>query len=109
MRRRQRQKRAKLLSHPFPAEEPPAAETNLVTLSELFPSLGDGDTIDLNDAETQKLVRNLIAQELDLARTYIHMGRAEDARSELQEARAAAQRIGMLAEIGIIDDMLQHL
>jgi len=91
---------------PAPSPEP---KPELIALSELFPSMGDSSMINLDDGETQKLVRDLISHEVDLARSYIHEGRIEDARHELLEARSAAQRIILLAEIGMIDDMLNQL
>ncbi len=78
-------------------------------LNELFPSMGDTSIVDLDDLETQRLIRDLIGQELDLARAFIREGRTDEARNELLEARSAAQRIGLLAEIGMIDDMLHQL
>lgn len=91
---------------PAPSPEP---KPGLIALSELFPSMDDSSMIDLDDGETQKLVRGLISQEVYLARSYIHEGRIEDARHELLEARSAAQCISLLAEIGMIDDMLNQL
>lgn len=89
--------------------EAPDGQQQLVALDELFPSIGDNSIIDLDDMETQKLIHDLIGQELDLARVYISEGKTGKARNELMEARSAAQRIGLLADIGIIDDMLQQL
>jgi hypothetical protein len=91
------------------AQTSEAAQQRLMPLDELFPSMGDTRIINLDDDETQKLIRDLIGQELDLARAYISDGRIEEARSGLIEARSAAQRISLLAEIGMIDDMLQKL
>jgi len=69
----------------------------------------DDRLIDLDDDETRRLVRDLIGQELDMAKAFLEMGSTEDARRELMEARSAAQKIGFLAELGIIDDMLHRL
>ncbi len=81
----------------------------LVKLSDLFPSIGDNSIVDLSDAGTQKLIRDLIGQQVDLARAFILDGRMDEARGELMEARTAAQRISLLAEIGMIDDMLLQI
>jgi hypothetical protein len=95
-------------------EAPAAAETErppsrLIELNVLFPSTEDARVINLADPETQELVRDLINNELDLARAFIGDGNLAQARHELQEARSAAQIAGLLAEVGIIDDMLQPL
>jgi hypothetical protein len=94
---------------PMGAAAPTAAPepSTLISLNELFPSMEDARVIDISDPETKKLLRNMIANELDLARTFVAEGRHDEARRELQEARYAAQRLGMLAEVGIIDDMMR--
>lgn len=89
--------------------EPAAEEKSIVALNAIFPSMGDTGLVDLRDEETQGLIRDIINQETDLARTYIADGRIEEARAELEEARAAARRIGLLAVIGMIDDLLREL
>jgi len=81
----------------------------LVSLDELFPSMGDRSLINIEDPDTQKLVRDLIGQQLDLAKAYIGDGMIDDARRELNEARSAALRIGFLSEVGVIDHMLHEL
>jgi hypothetical protein len=81
----------------------------LVALSELFPSTGDTSIINLDDAETRRLIADLVGQHLDLARAYIGEHKPDDAHRELMEARNAAQRIDLLFEIGVIDDMLRQL
>lgn len=91
------------------AAGPLAGEQQLVTLSEIFPSMGDTGIVDLRDEETQSLIRDIIGQEVDLGRTFIGEGRIEEARAELEEARAAARRIGLLAVIGMIDDLLREI
>lgn len=88
---------------------PPAEEKRLVALNEIFPSMEVTGIVDLRDEETQGLIRNIINQQVDLARTYIGEGRIEEARTELKEARAAALRVGLLAVVGMIDDMWQQL
>ncbi|MCL4472707.1 MAG: hypothetical protein M1539_01605 [Actinobacteria bacterium] len=88
---------------------PLAGEKQMVALNELFPSMGDAGTVDLRDEETQALIRDIIGQEVDLGRTFIGEGRIEEARAELEEARAAARRIGLLAVIGMIDDLLREI
>lgn len=80
-----------------------------IALNELFPSMGDTRVVDLNDPDTIKLIRKLVYSELDMARLHIKEGQASEARVNLLEARAAAQRIGLLSEIGPIDDMLKYL
>lgn len=89
-------------------EEPEVMEepSKHVPLNELFPSMKDSRLVDITDNETRKLLRTMIAHELDLARAYIAEGRTEDARRELMEARVAAQKLGLLSEVGLIDDML---
>ena len=84
----------------------PGVPDSYIALNELFPSMGDDQVINLDDAETHRLVREMINNKLDLARSYQKQGMTEAARYELYEARAAAQRIGLLSEIGIIDDLL---
>ena len=84
----------------------PGMPDSYVALNELFPSMGDDQIINLDDTETHRLVREMINNKLDLARSYQKQGMTEEARYELYEARAAAQRIGLLSEIGIIDDLL---
>jgi hypothetical protein len=102
-----------------PEEAPPATEigtaasveprTDKVPLSELFPSMDDHRVVDLSDRETQKIIRELIENQMDMARAYIGQGDIEAARRELMESRAAAHRIGLLFEVGNIDDMLRDL
>ena len=91
-----------------PGPPPVAAETH-IALNEIFPSMEDTRVVDLNDPDTVKLVREMVYSELDMARAHIKEGHAAEARRNLLEARAAAQRIGLLSEIGPIDDMLKYL
>ncbi len=102
------------------AAAPPAEETaaalattgeggKLVPLNELFPSMPDTQVVNIDDPETVKLIRRMIDGELDLARSYLNQGMKEKARKELLEARSAAWRIGLLAEVGTIDDLLGKL
>lgn len=86
-----------------------AAPQKLVALSELFPSTGDDSIVDLADGETRKLIADLVRQHIELAEAYISERRLDEANGELAEARAAAQRIDLLFEIGVIDDMLRQL
>lgn len=81
----------------------------LVALNELFPSTGDTSIINLEDEETRRLIGDLVRQHLDLAKSYINERKLDDARRELMEARSAAQRIDLLFEVGVIDDMLRQL
>ena len=90
-----------------PPGEPPPGPSTHVALNELFPSMNDTRVVDIADPETKKLLRNMIANELDLARAFLAEGKHDEARVELQEARYAAQRLGLLAEVGIIDDMMR--
>ncbi|MHB8143881.1 MAG: hypothetical protein ACYDGX_09550 [Thermoleophilia bacterium] len=85
----------------------PAASSTHVPLSEIFPSIQDNRMIDIGDEETRKLMRTMIDNQLDLARAYIAEGKTEEARLQLEEARNAAQRLSLLFEVGLIDDMLQ--
>ncbi len=87
----------------------PALPETRVALNEIFPSMNDTRVVDLNDPDTIKLVREMVYSQLDMARMHIKEGHATEARSNLLEARAAAQRIGLLSEIGPIDDMLKYL
>jgi hypothetical protein len=95
------------------AEAPPPSEVSgggkRIPLSQLFPSMNDNQVVDIDDPETLSLIRKLIEGEIDLARSYVEQGNKEAARRELIEARAAAWRIGLLSEVGVIDDMLQGL
>lgn len=81
----------------------------LVALNELFPSTGDASIVDLGDEETRRLIDDLVRQQKNLAEAYKSEGRFEDAKRELVEARTAAQRTGLLFEVGAIDDMLRKL
>ncbi|MHB9112532.1 MAG: hypothetical protein ACYC4D_07890 [Thermoleophilia bacterium] len=81
----------------------------LVALNELFPSTGDTNIINLEDLETRRLIGDLVRQHLDLAKAYITERKLDEARRELMEARSAAQRIDLLFEVGVIDDMLRQL
>lgn len=80
-----------------------------VALNEIFPSMDDTQVVDLTDADTIRLIRSLISSGLDLARGYMSEGKTGDARRELEEAKSAAQRIGLLSEVGVIDGMLRTL
>lgn len=80
-----------------------------VALNELFPSTGDTSIINIEDEETRRLIGDLVAQHLDLAKAYISERKLDDAHRELMEARSAAQRIDLLFDVGIIDDMLRQL
>lgn len=82
---------------------------NLVPLNVLLPSIEDDSVVDISDPETQKLIRELIESQLDLARSFISEGRPDEARRELMEAQSAAQRVGLFFELGVIDDMLRSL
>jgi hypothetical protein len=98
---------------PAAAATPPSPETAFrgkrIPLSQLFPSMDDNQVVDIDDPETLSLIRKLIEGEIDLARSYIEQGNKESAKRELMEARGAAWRIGLLSEVGVIDDMLQGL
>ncbi|MBI5871135.1 MAG: hypothetical protein HZB44_09355 [Actinobacteria bacterium] len=82
---------------------------NLVALNALFPSTGDDSIVNLADEETRRLIGDLVRQHIDLAEAYISERRLDEANRELAEARAAAMRIDLLFEIGVIDDMLRQL
>lgn len=90
------------------AEHPPVA-SELVPLNQLLPSTEDARLVDISDQETRQLIRELINNEMELARMYIIEGKHEMARKELLEARAAALRIKLLAEVAMIDDLLNYL
>lgn len=81
----------------------------LVPLNELLPSTEDTKLVDISDPETRQLIRELINNEMDLARMYIMESKHEEARRELEEAKAAALRIGLLAEVATIDGLLSYL
>lgn len=83
--------------------------TKYVALGELFPSMNDTRMIDLADPETQNIIRELINSQLDLARGYMGQGELEAAHRELAEARSAALRLGLLAEVSMIDGLLRGL
>jgi len=112
-----RSKSSGVIKEPVPGTEGPASAAvvterpvnRLIELNVLFPSTEDARVINLADPETQELVRDLINGELDLARAFIGDGNPVQAHQELLEARNAAQIAGLLAEVGIIDDMLQSL
>ncbi len=93
---------------PPPAMAPKVPEGH-IALNELFPSMEDTRMVDIEDMETQELVRDLIYSELDMARSYLRQGMIEEARRGLLEARSAAERIGLLSEVGVIDDVLHSL
>lgn len=92
-----------------PAVDEASSKSRHVALDELFPSMSDDRVVDLNDHDTIRLVRSLIDCGIDLARAYIDEGKVEEARYELMEAKSAAQHIGLLADVGIIDNMLRSL
>jgi hypothetical protein len=98
---------------PLPPQETIPSEPDMpvgyVALNDLFPSMGDTQVVNLEDPETHRLIREMINNKLDLARSHQKQGLTEEARRELYEARSAAQRIGLLSEIGIIDDLLLWL
>jgi hypothetical protein len=81
----------------------------MVALNELLPSTEDTNIVDISDPETRQLIRELINNELDLARMFIVEGNSEGARQELIEARSAALRLQLLAEVAMIDDLLNYL
>ena len=85
---------------------PPEPVSSHMPLNELFPSMNDNRMIDIDDDETRKLLRTMIDNEMDLARAFITEGKNDEARRELLEARGAAQKLGLLSEVGLIDDML---
>jgi hypothetical protein len=87
----------------------PYMSKDLVPLNELLPSLEDSNIVDISDPETKQLVRELINNEMDLARMFIVAGQNEEAREELFEARAAALRLQLLSEVAMIDDLLNYL
>ena len=91
-----------------PERQPPPTEpvSSRMPLNELFPSMNDNRMIDIDDDETRKLLRTMIDNEMDLARACITEGKNDEARLELLEARGAAQKLGLLSEVGLIDDML---
>lgn len=86
-----------------------ATASELVPLSELLPSTEDARLVDIADPETRQLIRELINNEMDLAQMYIMENKHDEARRELLEAKAAALRIGLLAEVATIDGLLSHL
>lgn len=88
---------------------PPFMSSDLVPLNKLLPSLEDTNLVDISDPETRHLIRELINNEMDLARMYMVDGRNEEARQELYEARSAALKLQLLAEVAMIDDLLQYL
>ena len=92
---------------PAAPQAAPAAPSTHVPLGEIFPSMQDNRMIDIGEEETRKLLRTMIDNQLDLARAYIAEGKTEEARLQLEEARNAAQRLSLLFEVGLIDDMLQ--
>ncbi len=83
------------------------ADTHL-PLREIFPSMEDKRIVDITDAETKKLIRTMIDDQIGLARAYIDGGDVAAARHELKEARSAAEKLGLFSEIGLIDDILRH-
>lgn len=92
-----------------PSGEVQKSQPDRAALSELFPSMDDDRVVDLTDPDTIKLIRSLINNGVDLARTFIDKGEADAARRELEEARGAARRLGLLSEVGLIDNMLRSL
>ncbi|MHB1390162.1 MAG: COG1470 family protein [Thermoleophilia bacterium] len=90
-----------------PASKAPAAR--YMALNELFPSMNDMRMIDVADPETQNIIRELIDNQLDLARRYMGQGELESAHRELGEARLAALRLGLLSEVSMIDGLLGGL
>lgn len=87
----------------------PAPPDNYIPLNVLFPSMADTQLVDTADEETRKLIRDLIISEIDMARSYQQQGMIDEARLGLEEARAAAQLVGLLSEVGMIDDILRSL
>lgn len=87
----------------------PFISNDMVALNVLLPSTEDTNIVDISDPETRQLIRELINNELDLARMFIVEGNSEGARQELFEARSAALRLQLLAEVAMIDDLLNYL
>ncbi|RJQ44255.1 MAG: hypothetical protein C4534_06760 [Gaiellales bacterium] len=87
----------------------PSISGDLVPLNQLLPSTDDINLVDISDPETRHLIRELINNEMDLARMYIIEGKNEEARRELMEARSAAMRIKLFTEVAVIDDLLNYL
>ncbi|MBE0428811.1 MAG: hypothetical protein IBX61_02950 [Thermoleophilia bacterium] len=90
-------------------EKTAARPRNLVPMTELFPSMEDARLVDLEDPETVGIIRQLIQEQLDMARSLYVQGDAAGAQGQLKEARQASRRIGWWSEIGMIDDMLDWL
>ena len=63
----------------------PVPEKDFVALSELFPSMDDSRLIDLNDSETQSIVRELVSDQIELGRLQLLEGTKELGRETLQE------------------------
>jgi hypothetical protein len=87
----------------------PVRETDYVALNELFPSMEDSRLIDMHDTETQSIVRELISDQIELARLQLSEGGSEIGREMLQEARIAASRARLYSVVGEIDDMLWQI
>lgn len=95
-----------------PAEEAviaTAAPGKTMLLNELLPSIGDNRMVDISDEETRQLIKTLINNEIDLARSYMMEGKNKEARRELMEARTAALKMELLSEVAVIDDFLLYL
>ena len=89
--------------------EQPAMSADLVPLNQVLPSTEDPKIVDISDPETRQLVRELIKNEMDLARMYIIEGKTEEARQELLEARSAAMKLKLFTDVTVIDDLLNYL
>ena len=87
----------------------PVPEKDFVALSELFPSMDDSRLIDLNDSETQSIVRELVSDQIELGRLQLLEGTKELGRETLQEARIAASRARLYSVVGEIDDLLWQI
>ncbi|MHB0866555.1 MAG: COG1470 family protein [Thermoleophilia bacterium] len=94
------------LNEPGAGTASTAPAPRYMALSELFPSMNDMRMIDVADPETQTIIRELINNQLDLARRYMGQGELEAAHRELGEARLAALRLGLLSEVSMIDGLL---
>ncbi len=91
---------------PGEAGRPPAAAH--LPLGELFPFMADERIVDITDSDTKKLICNMIDDQIGLARAYLEGGDAAAARRELEEARAAAEKLGLFSEMGLIEDILRQ-
>jgi hypothetical protein len=97
---------------PSPATAPPAAAESrppkLVALGDIITTTNQ-QTVDLNDPDVRRMLKELAKSEIDLAQQYKQLGQNIDAVLQLTEAQKICQALDMTSHAKLIEQMIQEL